>query len=183
MDLNNARGMVAIRKDNFASQGLRGDKSAYFNNADYWLYNASGVRKYKPAQVTYTDADGATVTEDSAMTKLGITNMLQAGELPMLSGKILPAKYWKVVDGLPVRKTPDERDAADAAEVQAAADAQAKADAHAAKRPKRSQINAATSAVKAATSVAELRNAVGLLAQLMDSILTYQRVDVDEDEV
>ena len=48
-------------------------------------------------------------------------------------------------------------------------------------RPKRSQINAAVGSAAAATSIASLRAAVLALAGVMDSVLVWQQVDVDED--
>ena len=50
------------------------------------------------------------------------------------------------------------------------------------KRPKRSQINAAKAATASAQTVPELRAAVVELMVLLDNVLSYQRVDVDEDE-
>lgn len=48
------------------------------------------------------------------------------------------------------------------------------------KRPKRSQITATQASVASAQSVAELRVAVANLMTLMDNILAFQKVDVDE---
>lgn len=53
--------------------------------------------------------------------------------------------------------------------------------AQAAARPKRSQINAAKDAVNNASSVAALRTAVANLILLMDAVLLFQDVDVDEE--
>jgi hypothetical protein len=50
------------------------------------------------------------------------------------------------------------------------------------KRPKRSQINATMASVSGATTVPELRVAVANLMTLMDNVLVFQQVDVDEDE-
>ena len=51
-----------------------------------------------------------------------------------------------------------------------------------AKRPKRSEINALTAKVGNDNSVAELRATVALLVGMMDDVLAFQQVDVDEDE-
>ena len=58
----------------------------------------------------------------------------------------------------------------------------AKEDIRLSKRPKRSQINATVTSVANANSVAELRVAVANLMTLMDNVLAFQQVDVDEDE-
>jgi len=49
------------------------------------------------------------------------------------------------------------------------------------KRPKRSEINAAKASTSAATTLPELRTAVSNLMDLLDNVLAFQRVDVDED--
>jgi len=48
------------------------------------------------------------------------------------------------------------------------------------KRPKRSQITATQESVSKANSVADLRVAVANLMTLMDNILAFQKVDIDE---
>jgi len=50
-----------------------------------------------------------------------------------------------------------------------------------AKRPKRSEINALKAKVATDNSVASLRATVDLLIGMMDSVLAFQQVDVDED--
>jgi len=79
-------------------------------------------------------------------------------------------------------------DAEQAASDQAAADAEAARQAaeaaeaaRLAARPKRSEINAAKAATQAATSVTDLRASVEGLIDLMDRVLLFQQVDVDED--
>ena len=82
----------------------------------------------------------------------------------------------------PNNPTQAERDAVlafVAAEEQAQAD---KKGARLAKRPKRSEINALTAKVGNDNSVAELRATVALLVGMMDDVLAFQQVDVDEDE-
>ena len=49
------------------------------------------------------------------------------------------------------------------------------------KQPKRSTINAAKTAVGASNSIASLRTAVAGLIDLMDDVLAFQSVEVDED--
>jgi hypothetical protein len=64
------------------------------------------------------------------------------------------------------------------ADYQAALDNEA---ARIAARPKRSEINAAKAATQAASSVAALRASMEGLIDLMDRVLLFQQVDVDED--
>ena len=50
------------------------------------------------------------------------------------------------------------------------------------KRPKRSQINSAMAATAGAKTVPELRAAVAELMVLLNNVLSYQKVDIEEDE-
>ena len=50
------------------------------------------------------------------------------------------------------------------------------------KRPKRSQINSAKATTDNAKTVPELRAAVIELMILLENVLDYQKVDIDEDE-
>jgi hypothetical protein len=119
MDLNNARGLVAIRKDNFALQKVRSSRP-FWNNPEYWLYNVSDVPKYRVVQIDISEAQDGSDMVDSAAMREGITNLLQVGDLPTLGGSIQPAKYWQLkADGSkPILKSPAERTAVDAAEAQ-----------------------------------------------------------------
>ena len=80
-------------------------------------------------------------------------------------------------------RTPTAQEAADAlADFTANQDAANAAEAaRLAARPKRSEINAAKAATKGASTVASLRASVEGLIDLMDRVLLFQQVDVDED--
>jgi alpha-D-ribose 1-methylphosphonate 5-phosphate C-P lyase len=92
---------------------------------------------------------------------------------------------FKQVGNQRIQLTDEEQAAMDVLRVaqQAAQDAEeAKETVRMSKRPKRSQINATMSSVAGATTVPELRVAVANLMTLMDNVLVFQQVDVDEDE-
>jgi hypothetical protein len=95
------------------------------------------------------------------------------------------ANEFKMTPNGRVELTDAEQAKMDASRVASNA-AQAVADAKEAtrmgKRPKRSLINATKASVQGANTVPELRVAVANLMELLDGVLAFQNVNVDEDE-
>ncbi len=104
----------------------------------------------------------------------------------------VPRKYWKAItvgtqaDGYAgssiVEMSAAEKAAVDAVIATAAAKRRGRATARNAARPKRSEITAIKAANAAATTVADLRVINDTLIQMMENVLHYQRVNIDEDE-
>lgn len=104
----------------------------------------------------------------------------------------VPLKYWKAItvgtqaDGYAgssiVEMSAAEKAAVDAVIATAAAKRRGRATARNAARPKRSEITAIKAANAAATTVADLRVINDTLIQMMENVLHYQRVNIDEDE-
>jgi uncharacterized protein YfeS len=96
----------------------------------------------------------------------------------------MPNEY-KQVGNVRVQLTDAEQATTDADRITQAA-AKAEADAIEAtrlsKRLKRSEINALSAKVGNDSSVAELRETVALLVTMMNDVLSFQNVDIDEDE-
>ena len=186
MDLNSASGLVAIHKTTFLSRPIQRSKP-FWNHADYWLYNSTNVLKYRTEATTYIDGNGVEqhVDETSAMNR-GILNLLQVGELPSVAGVIQPIKYWEVVNGKPKLKGPDDRQAADEAEVAAAEDAQAKRDEKEALKPKRSHVNRVMNKVMAldpaTATMAEVVDVFQDLSPLLYGALATIGTPIVEDE-
>lgn len=189
MDLNTATGIVAIRRSDYALSSLSGNKQDYFSSPDYWLYNASDVPKYRTVQIDVSEAQDGSEMVDSAAMKLGITNLLQVGDLPTLSGVIQPAKYWKTkADGTkPILRTPTERQAADDAIAASDAAAAQRRSAFEAMKPRRSHVSRVLNKVAAlnpATATnAELVDVLQDLAPLLHGALLHLRTPVIEDGV
>jgi soluble cytochrome b562 len=90
----------------------------------------------------------------------------------------------KQYDGVAIEYTAEEQAQRDASAVLAAQEKAAEEAAEAArllKRPKRSSINALQSKIGTDNSVADLRETMALLVTMMDDVLAFQSVNVDED--
>lgn len=120
------------KKPAYQMRPLRGDYSAYHNSDDYWLLNDSNSEKMIVQDVPeHVYSNGKAVLNadkshkmknvQSEAKRLGLTNLLQPSDLPMLAGEVVPPKYWKTVNGMPKLKSPAQRKAADKAETESTA--------------------------------------------------------------
>ena len=144
MDITQVRGLVVIIKPTGSrGWGFKRVKTKqlgeYYNSPAHLIYNATGSPQYARGQYDRPTKDGKggyafkadgkthkTHKADTHVEGLGVTNMLQPGDLPTLGGNVAPPKHWELSDdGNSIDlKSPADRTAADVAETAAIAAAE-----------------------------------------------------------